>query len=180
MRAPIIPKIAQRLVLLVMAGATVWFFFQAWQNIRVLSTRTLPGVAYAAELIDRAAELEIARMREADQAETTVHFERTLSLYKSTVAIDQDRANYENVHRAYVVYREELNRETWLRLRAEISALHAFRIQRAQNFASDSGSRFTSALAVNVAGLALFAVLFVVVSVGFSLRRNVEDRPDNF
>lgn len=170
----------QRLVLFVMAAASIWFFFEIWQNVSVLSTRTIPGVGYAADLLDNAADFELSRVLGSTNVYTHQVFVRGLDRYDETIAVEQDRANLEDVRSAYAAYLAAPGSTNWQRLRMELRELHAFRLQRAKTFANDSRDSFTSALGINVAGLVLFVISFFVFSLGFAIRNHVEDRPDNF
>jgi hypothetical protein len=124
-KGDILPSLAQRGILLMMAGASVWFFLQLWQNVSVLSSRTLPGVAYAADLIDRASQMEFARLEGIAAPGIQNGFEQVLLSYESTIAVEQDRANYDSVRRAYDSYLSERNHEAWgpLARRGQDSAL---------------------------------------------------------
>lgn len=163
-----------------LAAVTLWFFFQVWQNVSVLANRTLLGVGYASELLDHATDLEIARLTGNSVVGPAEAFREALARYEDTIAIAQDRSHWEKVRRSFAVYRETWSRETWLQLRGDVRLLHAARLQRAQTFASDSRDSFALALGINVGGLVLSSVLLLVLSLGVSLRRRVEDRPDNF
>lgn len=167
-------------VLLLTMLVTAWFFWRVWQNVSTLSTRTLPGILAAADVLDRAADIEISRHNGCVDPKLVEGLFDGLRQYEATIAIDQDRMNLERVRKAYAIYLEEPNDGSWQRLRAEIKALHLFRHQRAQSFASDSKGYFTSALAVNVAGLVCFSLLVLFISVFLAWTQPYEVRPDDF
>lgn len=174
------PKFLRKAVLLGVGAVTVWFFTQVWINVSTLATRTLPGIAYSVEMLDRATDLELSRQGADPDARHQSAFLEILTLYETTIASEQDRVNVESVRRAFSDYLEAPSRETWLSLRGAIKVLHAFRFQRAQTFANDSKERFTAALAINVAGLVLFGTIFLLVSISVALEQHGDIRPDNF
>lgn len=167
-------------VLLLTMLITVWFFWRVWQNVTALSTRTLPGILAAAEALDRAADLEISREEGMIDLRRAEELLACLRQYETTIAIDQDRINFDRVKTAYAIYMEEHNGDNWQRLRAELKAMLQFRHQRAQSFASDSRGYFTSALAINVSGLVCFSLLALFISVFLAWTQPFEARPDDF
>jgi hypothetical protein len=171
-------------VLLVTLGVTGWFFFQVWNNVSTLATRTLPGIGYAANLLDRGADLEIQRLTEQSGAQSRTEavgrFNELMASYGATVVNDEDRANLVSVKKAFAVYADAPSDKTWLRLRTELLTLHEYRHQRALMFANESKTRFTSVLIVNVIGLAGFFVVAVALSAYLALSRMEEARPDDF
>jgi hypothetical protein len=176
-------RVPRRLVygfLLLVFAATAWFFWRVWDNVSTLSSRTLPGIAHATEMLDRAADMEISRRSGGDSRGLWQHFSESMDSYEKTIAVEQDRRNLSSVRDAFATYTLNANPETWQRLRAEIRALHQFRQQRAQLFVSDSKEQFASALVVNLGGLICFSLLLALAALYLALARPVDVRPDNF
>lgn len=174
-----------RLLWAVLMAATAWFFIRVWRNIETLSERTLPGLQYASAMIDRAADLQVARLRARGNAgevqQAVERLREVLRDYEKTSMVEQDRLNIRLVEEALDAHLSAGSDASAERLRAAVRTLHTFRHGRAMMFASDSRDGFTSALLVNTAGLVVFALLSLVTSLFIGMRSFAsEPRPDDF